>query len=78
MKETKGKIEILNGSGTSEDIVGVIKHLCLKVSRPGAFYWFLINTLLTRNKSYDSSAKLKHRVKMNLCYGSNVYRTAQE
>ena len=67
MRETMGKVEILNGSGSSkEDIVGVIKHLCLKVSRPGAFYWFLINTLPTRNKSYDSSAIRKHREKMNL------------
>ena len=67
MKEAKEKVEIQNGSGTSKGTAGMIKHLCLKVSRPGAFYWFLINTLLIRNKSYDSSANVKWRVKMNLC-----------
>lgn len=65
MEETMGKIEVLNGSGTYKDIVGVIKHLCLKVSRPGAFYWFLINTFLARNKSYDSSVIRNYREKMN-------------
>lgn len=66
MKEAKEKVEIQNGSGTRKDTAGVIKHPCLKVSRPEAFYWFLVNTLLIRNKTYDSSANLKCRVKMNL------------
>lgn len=55
MREIMGKVEILNGLGSSkEDIVGVIKYLCLKVSRFGVFYWFFINIFFIRNKFYDS------------------------